>query len=99
MSGGDFLYWLIMVIISIIVIWIVFSLIVQWAKPEFFKKCGSLNWWTTFWVVALAMLAVWVINVIVTCLIQWFKGPGDTCNSCQQPTGFRVNMWSSTTTY
>lgn len=95
MSGGDFLYWIVLMIISIIVIWVVFSLIVQWAKPEFFKPCGSLNWWTTFWVTLVAILFVWIIGVIITAIIQWFKGAGETCGSCQQAGGFRVNLWSS----
>lgn len=94
MSGGDFLYWLVLVIISIIVIWVVFSLIIQWAKPEFFKKCGSLNWWTTFWVTLVSILFVWIISVIITCIIQWAKGSNESCDSCNRSSGFQVNMWN-----
>ena len=82
-----------MIIVTVIVVWVALSLILLWFKPKFHKECGSLDWWTTFWVSLLLIFFAWIIVVIITCLIQWFRGSGECCNTCNRYSGFQVNMW------
>jgi hypothetical protein len=97
MNGGDVLYWFIMALLSIIVIWIVFSLTLLWLKPNFYKEddkgCRTINWWTTLWVTLICIFFVWLVNVIVTWIFQWAKGSNECCNTCNRSAGFQVNLY------
>lgn len=56
---------IIMFIITVIIAWVAFSLILMWAKPALYNADGSVNWWTTLWVAAVVILLAWLIALIL----------------------------------
>lgn len=80
-------------ILVTIVNWIVFTVIIYLAKPNFFNDNGNIDLWTTFWVSFLMA----IISSIVLALFGWgMYGAYQSNNNCQpqpqqcytcQPTG------------
>lgn len=54
-------------IVSFFVAWLVLSAIIAWLRPNFYTAAGTVNWGTTAWV-ALILL---IFFVIVTWIIYW----------------------------
>jgi type IV secretory pathway VirB6-like protein len=46
----------------LVVIWIIFSLILSWGKPALYDG-DNVNWWTSFWVIA--------VTYLIYCVIAW----------------------------
>jgi hypothetical protein len=66
-------------ILVIIVNWIVFSIIIWCAKPNFFNESGNLDLWTTFWV----SLLLAIFSSIVLALLGWGLYGSYQNNNCQ----------------
>lgn len=73
-NSNTVIYYVIMFIVSIIITWVVLSLILMWARPALFNANGSVNWWTTLWVAALLIVFVWLIFLILGFIFQAFNG-------------------------
>lgn len=76
MNNRPVLYWIVFFIISILITWIAFSLIVMWANPAFNNADGSVNWWTTLWVIAVSILFAWLIGLILVLIFRAFSNMG-----------------------
>lgn len=79
MKTDNILYWVIYFVISIIIAWIVLSLILLWFRPAFYNANGSVNWWVTLWVAALIVLFSWLAMVILTFIIGLFQHCAPAC--------------------
>jgi hypothetical protein len=88
MKADSILYWVIYFIVTVIVAWVAFSLILLWAKPALYNSNGTINWWNTLWVAALVILFAWLIMIILTWLIGLFRGNCDPCGETADP-----RMW------
>jgi len=67
-------YMVLYFILSILIAWVAFSLILMWLNPAFFNSDGSVNWATTLWVILLSLVFAWVIIIILHLLIRLFMG-------------------------
>jgi hypothetical protein len=81
METGAIISWVIYFIVSVIIAWIVLSLILQWFQPALYNADGSVNWWTTLWVAALVIIFAWILVLLIGWIISLFSTPG--CNKCE----------------
>jgi hypothetical protein len=101
MKTDNVLYWLIYFIVTVIIAWIAFSLILLWFRPALYNTDGSVNWWTTLWVAALIIIFAWIIMIILTFLLSLFRGNCGRvkdCDPCEkgysyQPSPYDPRMW------
>lgn len=89
-TNNTAIYYIVMFIVSILITWVVLSLILQWAKPVLYNANGSVNWWTTLWVAALAIVFVWIVFLILAFLFQALRrcNRQSDCNrqpECEKP--------------
>ncbi len=89
MKQDSILYWIIYFIVTVIVAWIAFSLILLWFRPAVYNTDGTVNWWNTLWVSALVILFAWLIMIIITFLIRAFTV--NPCDPCADQ--FEPRMW------
>src|SRR3972149_1403604 len=80
MHTDNILSWIIYFIVSVIIAWIVFSLVLMWFRPPFYNADGSVNWWTTLWVVAVVIVFAWLITLILAFLFDAIRR-----NRCRDP--------------
>ncbi len=73
MQANNIIRWVVYFIISILISWVVFSLILMWWKPTFYNNDGSVNWWTTFWVTAVTLIFAWLVTVILGLIFEAFR--------------------------
>lgn len=107
-NSNSVIYYVIMFIVSIIITWVVLSLILMWARPVLFNANGSVNWWTTLWVAALLVVFVWIVALILGFIFAAFRGgcrkdecvkKVDPCDPCAKPANapgnnyYMGNMW------
>jgi hypothetical protein len=88
-SSGDawgIVYWLIYLVVSIVIAWVAFSLILVWFKPALYNDDGTVNWWTTLWVAAVILVFAWIIVMILSWVISMIRGASW---SMQDPRMFR----------
>ena len=85
MKTDSVLYWVIYFIVTVLVAWIAFSLILAWFKPALYNANGSVNWWVTLWVAALIILFAWIIMVLLWLIIGLFRGVGSCDTGCEKP--------------
>lgn len=67
-------YMILYFIVTVVVAWIAFSLILLWAKPAFYTAGGAVNWGVTFWVALVVILLAWVIMLVLYWLVKLFFG-------------------------
>lgn len=73
MQTDNVIRWVVYFIISIIISWVVFSLILMWTRPLFYNGDSSINWWTTFWVTALTMIFAWIVTLLLAFIFEAFR--------------------------
>ena len=88
---GALLYWIVLFIVSLLIIWLVLTLIVGWFTPSFTNSDGSVNWMTTLWVSAVLIVFVWIVLLILSWLFSWFN-ESSNCNTCGHNTSMTVFM-------
>lgn len=81
MESGALLSWVLYFVVSIIIAWIVLSLVLSWFSPALFNLDGTVNWWTTLWVAALVIIFVWLLVLLLGWIISLFQAP--VCNKCE----------------
>ena len=93
-SDNNALYMILYFIVTLLVAWISFSLIILWFNPIFTDpSTGAVNWWTTLWVSALIIIFSWIFMLIIYFIISLFnkkpcppkKVECDPCDPCEQP--------------
>lgn len=72
-------YMILYFIVTVVVAWIAFSLILLWAKPAFYTAGGAVNWGVTFWVALVVILLAWVIMLVLYWLVKLFFGKKKGC--------------------
>jgi len=93
MSADKVIYWLIYFAVTVLIAWIVLSVILAWFRPVLYNSDGSVNWWTTLWVAALIIVFAWLLLLLISWLIGLFMGMG-ACDPCaQQKSDPRVWNW------
>lgn len=75
MKTDHLAYWILYFIVSILIAWVALSLVLIWANPALYNPDGTLNWWVTLWVTAVAIVFAWLIVIILHFLIR-FLFPG-----------------------
>lgn len=87
MKTDSVLYWVIYFIVTVLVAWIAFSLILMWFKPALYNANGTVNWWVTLWVAALIILFAWVMMVLLWLVMGLFREVGchSGCDVKQDP--------------
>lgn len=65
MKTYDIIHYLIQFLISVVIAWLAFSLIIMFANPDLKQSDGQVNWLTTFWVAISILLAAWVIALLL----------------------------------
>ena len=80
------LYIIIYFIVTLLVAWVAFSLIITWFNPQLTEN-GNVNWWTTLWVSALIIIFSWLFMLILYFIINLFtkKSPKVECDPCAVP--------------
>ena len=73
MNSSALLYGVLYFIITVIVAWVVFSLILLWFKPALLNADGTVNWWTTLWVIILVIVFIWVVMLIFMWILGSFQ--------------------------
>ena len=81
MDSKAILYNIIYFIVTVLVAWVVLSLVIMWFNPAFLNADGSVNWWTTLWVAALLIVFGWIFVGILYLLFSWIG----TMGSCDDP--------------
>lgn len=92
MDTGAILYWVLYFIVSLIIAWIVLSVVIAWFQPAFYNTDGTVNWWTTLWIAALIIIFTWLLVLLLGWIISLFTGSGcntcvNKCNKCQNVCG------------
>ncbi len=94
-KAENILYWILNFIVTVIVAWVVLSLVFMWFNPVLYNENGELNWWVTLWVAALIILFAWIF-VLVLNLLGALLGAGkchekekchekkDECDPCDK---------------
>ena len=92
-DNNNALYMIIYFIVTLLVAWIAFSLIITWFKPQLTDENGNVNWWTTLWVSALIIIFSWLFMLILYFIINLFtkKCTKVECDPCAVP----KQSWSS----
>ena len=87
MQTDNVIRWVVYFIISILISWIAFSLLIMWTKPLFYNVDGSVNWWTTLWVIAVSMFFAWIITLILAFIFEAFRKSqlGGCAPACAAP--------------
>ena len=88
MSGNGLWYWLLYFIVTLLIGWLVLSLIILWVQPVFTNEDGSINWWTTLWVAFLIIIFSWLFIIILMFIVSLFRG--DCEDECGNPTNMSV---------
>lgn len=88
------LYWLLFLIVAIVVSWIALSVLLLWAKPMLYNDDGTVNWWTTLWVVIVQLIFAWIIWFVLAWIIQVVRGTDMGMSmmsggACASPSGRR----------
>lgn len=92
MEVGAILSWVLYFVVSVIIAWIVLSLVLQWFSPSLYNEDGTINWWTTLWVAALTILFVWLLVLLLGWILSLFQSSScdpcghkvvTTCNKCE----------------
>lgn len=73
-NTNSVIYYVLAFVISIIITWVVLSLILLWVRPVLFNANGTVNWWTTLWVSALLVIFVWLVVVILKWIFAALAG-------------------------
>lgn len=92
MQVDNLFYMIIYFIVTVVVAWIAFSLILLWIKPAFYTAGGAVNWGVTFWVALIVILLAWLMMIILYWLVKLIVGrkckpkckPAH-CDPCVQP--------------
>jgi len=80
-TDNNALYMIIYFIVTLLVAWVAFSLIITWFNPNFQDTTtGGVNWWTTLWVSALIIIFSWLFMLIIYFIISLFNK-----KCCPQP--------------
>lgn len=75
------------IIISIILAWVIASLLLWWAKPEIYDDNGDgVNWWTTLWVTVVTVIILYIVLFILALLFNrgarsYYMGMGQQAQS------------------
>ena len=97
MKTDNVLYWVIYFVVTVIVAWIVLSLILLWFRPALYNPDGSINWWVTLWVAVLIILFAWILMIIITLIISLFAGSSKGCDPCAaaaSQAAYDPRMWT-----
>lgn len=62
-------------IITLALAWVILSLILQWGRPALYTDTGSVNWWTTLWIVVILFVILWLVLFI----LYWLTKGNDCC--------------------
>ena len=62
--------WVLSAVVSILITWVVFTLLVLWCKPNFYNADGSPNWWTSLWIIVVSVIIAWLVLAIVAFLLD-----------------------------
>jgi hypothetical protein len=89
METGALLSWVLYFVVSIIIAWIVLSVVLVWFSPALFNDDGSVNWWTTLWVAALVIIFAWLLVILLIWIFSLFQNPG--CNKCEHKVAVTCN--------
>ena len=81
METGALLSWVLYFIVSIIIAWVVLSVVLVWFSPSLYNDDGSVNWWTTLWVAALVIIFAWLLILLLAWIVSLFQTP--SCNKCE----------------
>lgn len=84
MQTNNIISWVIYFIISVIIAWVTFSLILMWTKPAFYNGDGSINWWVTLWVTILVMVFAWFVTAILAWMFDAMRRYQSMYN-CRNP--------------
>jgi hypothetical protein len=86
-DNNNALYMIIYFIVTLLVAWVAFSLIITWFNPQLTDSNGNVNWWTTLWVSALIIVFSWLFMLIIYFIINLFskKCPKVECDPCAVP--------------
>src|ERR1700679_1627449 len=90
-GGQGILYWIVYFIITLIIVWLAFSVILIWANPALYNTDGSLNWGVSLWISAITVLLAWLFLLLVWWIIKIFTNSGncgtvcDAKPACAQP--------------
>lgn len=79
MQEGSGLYWLFQVILTVLIAWIVLSLVILWFRPEFIDASGAVNWWTTLWVAVVVLIFAWLFALLLRFIFGLFKSDPQCC--------------------
>ncbi len=81
MESGAIISWVIYFVVSIIIAWIVLSIVLNWFQPDLYNQDGSVNWWTTLWIAALVIIFAWLLILLLGWIFSLFQTSG--CNTCE----------------
>lgn len=73
-NTNSVIYYVILFIVSMLVTWVILSLLLMWASPSLYNPNGSVNWWTTLWVSVLLVIFVWIVFVIIHFIYRAIAG-------------------------
>jgi membrane protein implicated in regulation of membrane protease activity len=82
MQSNNWIYLILYFLVTLIVAWIAFSLILLWAKPAFYTAGGAVNWGVTFWVSLVVILLAWAIMLVLYWLVKLFFGKKKNGGGC-----------------
>ena len=85
MRTDNFFYLIIYFIVTVVIAWIAFSLILMWARPALFNSSDSVNWGVTFWVSLVVILFAWLIMLILYWMIKLFTSSKSCKPKCVKP--------------
>ena len=95
METGSIISWVLYFVVSVIIAWIVLSIILGWFNPALYNADGTVNWWTTLWVAALVIIFAWLLILLLGWILSLFRGSEcpppikceTKCNKCDNVCG------------
>jgi len=48
-------------IITLLLAWVIASLLLQWTRAPVYNDQNGVNWWTTLWVTVATVIILWIV--------------------------------------
>jgi len=78
-------------LITLALAWVIFSLLLQWARPSLYSASGAVNWWVTLWVTIVTVVILWIVLFILYMLTN---GNDTCCDKNGYSGNYNYNSWN-----
>lgn len=74
--GNSALSYLVFFIVNLLIVWVILSVLLMWFKDNLYTSSGSLNWWMSLAVAAIAVVFVTFVFIAIGFIFKNHGGGG-----------------------